>query len=257
MSETDSDIDENLTPPDILETATKMTNNLLPEKSRKIYEKTYEEFMDWRMKKNTTSYFENVLLVYFQEMSEKLKSPTLWTKFSMLKSILGIHHNIDMTKYSKLIAFLKRKSEGYKGKKSKTFSPDQIKKFMSEAPDKIYLFSKTALIFGIMGACRRQELYNLQFKDVQVFETTILVNIYNTKMSHSFSITGCYYESRLLQALVKVRSYAIGSQNYGGRPCTEKNWQETQKGLLFSPCIDIYRVVKLKNDLRDTSEVII
>lgn len=142
MSETDSDIDENLTPPDILETATKMTNNLLPEKSRKIYEKTYEEFMDWRMKKNTTSYSENVLLAYFQEMSEKLKSPTLWTKFSMLKSTLGIHHNIDMTKYSKLIAFLKRKSEGYKGKKSKTFSPDQIKKFMSEAPDKLYLFSK-------------------------------------------------------------------------------------------------------------------
>lgn len=55
---------------------------------------------------------------------------------------------------------------------------------------------QTALIFGIMGACRRQELYNLQFKDVQVFETTILVNIYNTKtkISRSFSITGCYYE---------------------------------------------------------------
>lgn len=53
-----------------------------------------------------------------------------------------------------------------------------------------------ALIFGIMGACRRQELYNIQFKDVEVFETTLLIKISKTKTKtdRSFTITGKYYE---------------------------------------------------------------
>lgn len=73
-----------------------------------------------------------------------MKSSTLWTHYSILKSTLNIKHQIDLPKYSKLKSLLKRKSEGYKGKKSKVFSPDELKTFINEAPDIKYLMIKVS-----------------------------------------------------------------------------------------------------------------
>lgn len=147
MSSSDSEIDMN-TPPDIVNAATIATNNLLPEKSRAKYEKAYRDFLSWRMDKNTTSLSENVLLAYFEDLSKKFKSASLWTIYSMVKSTLNIKHQVDISKYFKLTTLLKRKSEGYIAKKAKTFSPEEINKFLNDAPDQLYLQSKvTCLIF--------------------------------------------------------------------------------------------------------------
>ncbi|KAL4707962.1 hypothetical protein ACJJTC_010578 [Scirpophaga incertulas] len=160
------DSDEICTPPDILELATEVTHNLLPEKSRNLYEKEYNNFLAWKIEKKTTSFSENVILAYLKDLSDKFKPSSMWAKYSMLKFTLNIYNNIDITKYSKIIAFLKRNSEGHKGKKSLTFTSGQLKMFLKDSPDILYLFEKVALIFGIMGACRRQELYNIQFDEV-------------------------------------------------------------------------------------------
>lgn len=40
-----------LTPPEVLETASTVTLSLLPDKSRKLYEKTYNEFIVWCQEK--------------------------------------------------------------------------------------------------------------------------------------------------------------------------------------------------------------
>lgn len=45
-----------LTPPEILQEAMDITSNLLPQKSKKKYEKLYEQFMDWKVKQNITSF---------------------------------------------------------------------------------------------------------------------------------------------------------------------------------------------------------
>ncbi|VVC95636.1 unnamed protein product [Leptidea sinapis] len=86
--------------------------------------------------------------------------------------------------------------EGYTGKKSKTFSPDEINRFLSQAPDQLYLAIKTALIFGTMGACHRQELYALLYTDLQINETVTVFNVNNTKTktNRTFTITGKYLE---------------------------------------------------------------
>lgn len=60
---------------------------------------------------------------------------------------------------------LKIKSERYKAKKSKTFSTNEIKQFITEAPDVKYLLTKFFKAprngtFGNMGACRRNEIPN-------------------------------------------------------------------------------------------------
>lgn len=144
METMESDDDVPLTPPEVREAARNVEINLLPEKSKKIYEDRYCRFMDYRKNKNIGSFSENVLIAYFAELSQKLKSSTLWSVYSMLKSTLSTHHNVDLAKYLKLRAFLKRQKDGYQPKKSKVFEKEEVIKFLSEAPDANYLSTKVS-----------------------------------------------------------------------------------------------------------------
>lgn len=97
MSE--SSADEMLgTPPDIAEAASIVKNDLLPDKSRKRYERERSLFRIWCKKKNVTTLTENVMLAYFLEKSEVMKSSTLWSIYSMLKASLILSDNVDISK---------------------------------------------------------------------------------------------------------------------------------------------------------------
>jgi tRNA 2-selenouridine synthase SelU len=124
------------TPPEIADVAKKVTLNLLPENSRHKYEKQYDFFIAWCNLKKVKRYTENVI-VYFSEKAKTMKSSTLWSMYSMLRSVLSVKNNIDISQYKKLIAFLKQQSVGYNRKKSKTFTKEEILKFLFEAPDEI------------------------------------------------------------------------------------------------------------------------
>jgi hypothetical protein len=137
--------DISCTPPEIVELAASTTSTLLPHRSKACYNKTYNIFMDWRIRKKITSFSENVLLAYFADIATKYKSSSLWSFYSMLKAVLRINHDVDIEKYAKLRSFLKRQSEGYEAKKSKTFTPEEITKFMANAPDKDYLLHKVRI----------------------------------------------------------------------------------------------------------------
>ena len=55
-----------------------VTSNLLPEKSKNVYKKTYQQFLkscDLKDFKNVSS--EDVLLVHFSEISESYKASSL------------------------------------------------------------------------------------------------------------------------------------------------------------------------------------
>jgi tRNA 2-selenouridine synthase SelU len=126
----------------IEEAAAKIAENLLPQKSRKIYEKCYQEFCDWcLMKKVDEIHSESVLLVYFAKKAKHFKASTLWSHYSMIKSSFEIKVNVDISKYSKLVAFLKRQNVGYQAKKSKTLTKEQIERFLTEGPDEMYLMA--------------------------------------------------------------------------------------------------------------------
>lgn len=146
----DSESNEIGTPPEILETANATSLNLLPEKSRKHYNKVYTDFIAWRNINKVQSFSENVLLAYFTKLAEKYKSSSLWKVYSMLRSTISIHNNTNIDNYSKLRAFLKRKGEGYQAKKSKVFSPEEINKFINDAPDEVYLATKVRNVILIL-----------------------------------------------------------------------------------------------------------
>ncbi|XP_031358251.1 uncharacterized protein LOC116181935 [Photinus pyralis] len=179
------------TPPEVAAMAESIMPELLPEKSRNRYEKERERFFNWCKMKQVKRYTETVLLAYFVEKSGKLKSSTLWSMYSMLKSMLILQDNVDISKYAKLQSFLKRKSVGHKPKKSLTFTRQQISTFLEEAPDETFLMMKVALILGVAGACRREELTKMTVNDIQGEDTFLLVTIPDSKthVPRTFSVT--------------------------------------------------------------------
>ncbi|KAJ8975091.1 hypothetical protein NQ317_006505, partial [Molorchus minor] len=151
----------------LVEAANIAISNLLPTKSRSLYDIAYNRFKKWCAEKNVQVYSENVLLAYFSENAKNYKSSTLWAQYSMVKSCLIIYDNIDISKFPKLIAFLKRTGDGYQAKKSKILTKSEIDRFLSSADDKDFLMIKVGLILGIAGACRTDELVNLTVDDIE------------------------------------------------------------------------------------------
>lgn len=88
---------------------------------------------------------------------------------------------MNISKYGKLHAFLKRQNDGYEAKKSRILSLDDVMKFLSEAPDDSFLLMKVALIFGLNGACRRQELRTLNVDDIEDTGSILVVTLHDTK----------------------------------------------------------------------------
>lgn len=146
MDVVSSDSEFSNTPPDIVEAAKNVSLNLLPEKSKTKYENEYILFINWCQSQKIKKYSENVLLTYFGQKAQTLKSSTLWSKYSMLRQTLKIKNDIDISHYAKLIAFLKKKSVGYKAKKSLTLSKDHIENFIRNAPDDEYLCKKVCFL---------------------------------------------------------------------------------------------------------------
>lgn len=126
--------------PEIPEDASLVTP--LPEKSKRLYLNAYEAFNKWREENNLTSSSEEVLLIYFKELATKYKPSSLWTQYSMVKSTLNIHENVNVDKYRKLTAFLKTQSQGFTPKKACKFTLQNIDEFLRTASQYKYLPTK-------------------------------------------------------------------------------------------------------------------
>jgi hypothetical protein len=139
-----------LIPEQIHEEAQKATLDLLLWKSKDAYEKVFVEFNNWKEKNGVKGAInKEVLLAYFYNVNKKFAVSSMWTKFSMLKATLKVHRNIDISKYSKLIAFLKSKSRTYKPKKAKILESEHIKQFLKGAPDEKYLMVKVIVVICV------------------------------------------------------------------------------------------------------------
>lgn len=129
------------------EAAEKSSECLLSEKSKSTYEKTYEAYRDWCVTKGVEiANSEKVVLEYFGELVQGKKASTLWAIYSMLRATLNLKHNIDISKFNKLRAFLKKQSVGYTAKKSSVLSIENIDRFLNNAPSD-YLLQKVKLSF--------------------------------------------------------------------------------------------------------------
>ncbi|KAJ3646452.1 hypothetical protein Zmor_024040 [Zophobas morio] len=169
-------------PAHITEKAKEIVLDLLPAKSPQMYEKEYQIFLRWKEEKKIVVVNEDVVLNYLHEKSQEVKPSTLWSKYSMIKAVLSVKENIEINKFSRVIAFLKRNSVGYEPTKSKVLTRQEIDTFLTNADDMKYLLIKVALLFGVCGACRREELHSLKIQDiVQKDEECLIITIPDTK----------------------------------------------------------------------------
>ncbi|CAH1364246.1 unnamed protein product, partial [Tenebrio molitor] len=233
-----------------VDVAEEVWNVVIPEKSKERYENTYKIFKNWATKK-CLNIDEKSLLAYFVIRNEKLKSPSsLWAEYSMLKSTIFLHDSVDISKFSTVIAFLKKKNVGYRPKKANIFTKEEFTKFLLEAPDKKFLALKVGMILGIVGACRREDLYTMRIEDFEEREGLVIVKVPQKKRSfivinepdekaHYLDI---YYKYRNLRP-----SHAKSSHfflNYRNEKCTN---QVIGKGTIGSWPSKIAEYLKLKN----------
>lgn len=122
-----------------------IVDNLLPQRSMDKYNKVHETFMEWHSHNASPTINENVMLVYFKDLSTKYKPSTLWSKWSMLKTTLNLRNRIKIDNFLLLKGFLKEKSKRYKPKKSKVLSWSDILAFLRDSPDAIYLVMKVVV----------------------------------------------------------------------------------------------------------------
>ncbi|KAJ8978333.1 hypothetical protein NQ317_011184 [Molorchus minor] len=89
---------------------------------------------------------------------------------------------------------IKRKGEGYRPKKSKIFTRQNIDKFIAEAPDDKYLMFKVVTVIGILilGACRREEFCQRGLNNIEDLGNTLVVNIPDSKTRVSEPLRSIY-----------------------------------------------------------------
>lgn len=183
--------------------------------------------MEWCKKNKARNLTENVLLAYFSSKAKNCKSSTLWSTYSMLKSTLAVKNNIDISKYIKLIAYLKKQNVGYKAKKSKIFNRNEINHFLRDAPNESYLMWKVNLIIiylricnitlntlqiclliGIAGACRRDELRKMRVQDIADKDDILIITIPDSKngKKRTFTLTNDIFAE--IDPLELFRKYA-------------------------------------------------
>lgn len=146
MNSSDSSEDENFDPEEIIsrdfEAEKKLiVSNLLPNKSRASYELAYARFLKWKDENSAKTVNEDVLIVYFEELSKKWKPTTLWSHWSKLRTTLNLRHNVNINHFQHLKSFMKNNSKGYKAKKSLVLTWSQAKEFL-KSDDNIYLALK-------------------------------------------------------------------------------------------------------------------
>ncbi|KAB0801684.1 hypothetical protein PPYR_03870 [Photinus pyralis] len=151
-----------------------------------------------------------------------------YTKFSIHNSKAN-PKKMEIDKYPKLRTFLKRKSDGHLKKKSKIFSPEEINAFLNNAPDKVYLATKVALIMGLMGACRVCELSDMKVEDIKDFEGGVIITIpkTKTKIVRTFTVTGQFFD--IYKKYAKLRPPTVQSPFFffkfpKGKMQKPKNW---------------------------------
>ncbi|KAJ8976936.1 hypothetical protein NQ317_015405 [Molorchus minor] len=158
---------------EIVEAANIAISNLLPTKSRSLYDIAYNRFKKWCAEKNVQVYSENVLLTYFSENAKNYKSSTLWAQYSMVKSCLIIYDNIDISKFPKLIAFLKITGDGYQ---AKILTKSEIDRFLSSADDKEFLMIKVRLLL-LLNSSLIVKIPNTKTKIPRIFVVTDVGNM--------------------------------------------------------------------------------
>lgn len=120
----------------------------------------YNAFIDWQNHENRSGFSEDVFLHYFKDLSKNDKSPLLlFREYCMLKNVILKNHSIVLSDYKELRTFLNHQLEQAKMENYKTFTADELKIFINEAPDDEYLTTKVRKMCGTSNYIYKKSFY--------------------------------------------------------------------------------------------------
>lgn len=156
---------------------------LLPKKSGKAYERAYEKFMEWfnvaKAKNSHAKVSESFVVAYFESC---ISAASGWSIYSRLKPLIQSRHGVDMEKMPTLQASLKRRSQYHTPTQAPTFTLDQLNTFLKDAPnDDSNKINKLAVLFGLSGGLRIEELTMLERKDITEVDGFLKVSLNDSK----------------------------------------------------------------------------
>ncbi|KAJ8915312.1 hypothetical protein NQ315_014820 [Exocentrus adspersus] len=117
---------------------------------------------------------------------------------------------------------------------------EEITKFLIEAPDDKFLVHKVGMIFGVAGACRREELYNLKIEDIEESDRIMIGRA-------TFECHPVYHKYLNLRPSNAKSSHLF--LNYGNGKCTN---QVIGKGTIGRWPSKIAEYLSLKNPVAYT-----
>ncbi|XP_037043342.1 uncharacterized protein LOC119079498 isoform X1 [Bradysia coprophila] len=189
--------------------------HFLPDKSRGRYETEYAKFRKWQEAQDMISFTEEVLLKYFGGLARTLAPTTLYTVYSMLKSMLSSKHNVNIGEYSQLLALLKKsKVEFISNAPPRLFTADEVNKFLQEAPDSEYAAVKAVTVFAMCVSTRSDTLTNIKMEQVTDNGTDILVRVPNaaTKQIKVCTIRGKLVD--FVRKYMRLRPIALATRRF-------------------------------------------
>jgi len=142
---------------------------LVPNKSRKVYDRHYFLFKQFLSEHETEEICEDSVLAYMSQVLDNYAASTAWTIYSALKRTILVNDNQDIGVYKTVPLLLKNHAQAHKKKKAPTFTTEEVDTFLRDSPtDFAGLQDKLALILGLYGGLRSEEHTILAFGHVQI-----------------------------------------------------------------------------------------
>ena len=161
---------------------------MLPAASSEQYERTYKKYQAWREEKGlrgATNEKEVFAFLHHKLMTKEWESPgTLWSRFSMIRSMILAREGIDIkgTGINTTIqTWLKRVGANHTFKQAHIFTKEQTRKFIREASE-TSIVQKLVLLVGVYTGLRCDTLTRLEWRHVRLNRDQVSILIdYDSK----------------------------------------------------------------------------
>lgn len=134
-------------PQEIDDIAEEMKKKLVPDESKKEYEKVYNEFKIWKQLKKITTTTENVIFSYINNLEQTYTITTIKKKISIIKTMIRIYEKIETKNYFELQAYVNKEMKNHTPKKSYALTDDDYNNFLQNADDDQFLDIKVSKNF--------------------------------------------------------------------------------------------------------------
>ena len=142
------------------------------DKTKKVYNRYWKLYTRHCLRENVEMFTKISVIGFFMEIKKKFSKGSLWSIYSCLNHNFKIKKKINLKVFTRLKLVLKRLTEGYVPRKSPVFTEQEMHEIFEKLEDDVpvQLIAKVGVALMYYGLLRREEVLEIQLKDVVVRE---------------------------------------------------------------------------------------